>query len=155
MDSFNILLSVHREIVFLSKTLPKYILMMVVVESKEKGKDRLLDSSRHGSRPMPGCMPDLSEGQPASWPAYAGPNAGPLGAPAGIPAGPCRPGCRPLRRAGRISCRLMPASTPGGSGPQPAWLPAHAGLGAGSASLAPSCQRFDQLLPACMPAWPA
>ena len=48
-------------------------------------------SSRHGSRPMPGCVPAGSELLPACQPAYAGPGAGRLGAPGGTPAGLCRP----------------------------------------------------------------
>ena len=129
--------------------------MVDVVENEEIGTGRLLGSSRHGNRPMPGCMPDWSEGLPASWPALAGLHAGPLGAPPGMLAGPCQAGCRAPRGFRRHARRPVPASTPGGSGPQPAWLPAHAGLGAGPASLASSCLRSCQLLPACMPAWPA
>ena len=137
--------------------------MVDVVENEEIGTVRLLGSSRHGNRPMPGCMPDCSEGQSAFWPVHAGPHAGPLGAPAGMPAGPCRAGCRAPRGFWRHASRPVPASTPGGSGPQPAWLPAHAGLGAGPALLASSCVRSASLLASScrpgrhgsqpMPAW--
>ena len=82
-------------------------------------------SCRHGSRPMPGCVPAGSELLPACQPAHAGLGAGRLGAPGGTPAGLCRPWCRAARRSWRHPCRPMPALMPGGSGVQPAWQPAH------------------------------
>ena len=95
---------------------------------------------RHASRPRPGWVPPPSALLAACQPAQAGLYAGLLGPPAGVTAGP-----------GRAVCRAPRGTSRHGSRPMPAWVPAPPSAPLRRAS----GQRFCQLVPACMPAWPA
>ena len=49
----------------MSKTLSKNNFMMDMIENEEKCEEGVQGSGRHGSRPMPGCLPVRSEALPA------------------------------------------------------------------------------------------